>query len=616
MTLFLTRYIFFLFLEIEDNKYIDIGMSLSPLILGVMLWLFGPTAILVYYTVSLMSIYRNFATIPEFNGLVIISAIRLICITTAAEVFFVLVTLEAYTSLGGIFPLADLSAESVLRMVFASFLIGISSLLSWSPFIWLAIYSPYARENSSAQQQKGLRRQFLLAYGNNFIMFLFSILGAGIYQFINDLFFVFFGVGVMAVAYLGYSMSRAVELNRQRSLELVKLEKLGQTLLNAPPDAATLDHILEEHVRNMFFQSNIEIHQFPDTILLPSIKNKIQKPYQIDDESWQWAKAQTEMAIFAANTKLPWGKTTKYNQVFVPIRDEIDERVWGGIWLATLARNIDSLLPSLQTVASQIGATLRSAEIYAENLLSEKNKQELAIAGEIQHSFLPDILPQIEGWQLAVSLEPARQTSGDFYDFIPLENGNLGIVVADVADKGTGAALFMALSRTLIRTYALQYPTEPHRALAEANKRILEDTHNNLFVTVFYGVLNPHKNELIYANAGHNPGYLWQRAELHELKRTGIPLGMMEDRTWRIETIDLADDAVLVLYTDGVTEAQNAQAELFEEAPLKNFIQQTAQQTAQAIQQGILHTVHEFVGDAPQVDDITLLVLKRSSNKY
>jgi sigma-B regulation protein RsbU (phosphoserine phosphatase) len=253
-------------------------------------------------------------------------------------------------------------------------------------------------------------------------------------------------------------------------------------------------------------------------------------------------------------------------------------------------------------------------------------ENELALAAEIQASFLPGELPEIAGWQLRATLIPARETSGDFYDVIPLPNGRLGLVVADVTDKGTGAALYMALSRTLLRTYAVENDTRPDLAFNAAHRRIIADTNSSQFVTVFYGVLDPVSGTLTYANAGHNPPYLFSAhnradasAAVQELTNTGPPLGlrMFKDTTWERRQIALSPGDVLVAYSDGVTEAQDGHGEFFEEERLLDLMQANlgAQErhgpSAQGIEDTILSTVHEFVGEAPQQDDITLMVLVR-----
>ena len=247
---------------------------------------------------------------------------------------------------------------------------------------------------------------------------------------------------------------------------------------------------------------------------------------------------------------------------------------------------------------------------------NEKMERELALAGEVQASFLPSELPSIPGWQLAVTLKPSRETSGDFYDFNLLPNGRLGILVADVVDKGAGAALFMALSWTLIRTYAAEYPTQPELVLSAVNHRILADTHADQFVTVFYGILDPATGTLVYCNAGHCPPYLISAQDssaVQALRKTGMALGVTEDVTWEQEVVQLVPGDVLVLYTDGVTEARNVQGAFFGEERLLGSLQANLGRPAQDIRDVVLMDVDEFVGDALQFDDIALAVVVRDS---
>ena len=274
-----------------------------------------------------------------------------------------------------------------------------------------------------------------------------------------------------------------------------------------------------------------------------------------------------------------------------------------------------SLLPAVQSCAAQIASALHGARVYAQQLAHESVSRELALAGQIQSDFLPDTLPDVPGWQLAAMLEPARETSGDFYDVIPLPSGRLGVLIADVADKGMGAALFMALSRTLLRTYAVEYNTQPELVLSAANRRILADTRAGLFVTVFYGVLDPTSGELMYANAGHNPPYLLSACDgnmIQELDRTGVPLGIIDGGKWQQRVVRIAPGDVLLLYTDGITEAQNAQEAFFDEDRLREVVRANQGRSAPDIQDSVIAQVSAFVGDAPQYDDITLMVIVRA----
>ena len=250
---------------------------------------------------------------------------------------------------------------------------------------------------------------------------------------------------------------------------------------------------------------------------------------------------------------------------------------------------------------------------------NERMAQELSLAGEIQASFLPCELPTIPGWQLAATLKPAREASGDFYDFIPLPDGRWAIVVADVSDKGAGAALYMALSCTLLRTYATAYPDQPDLVLGAANRRILTDTSAYQFVTVFYGILDPSTGMLVYGNAGHCPPLHFPQDghAVHELAGTGIPLGVLEGGTWEQGTVQLGPGDALVLYTDGITEAYRELPLLFGEERLLSSVQASLAKagslcpTPQQIQDRLLADVDRFVGGAPRSDDIALAILLR-----
>jgi serine phosphatase RsbU (regulator of sigma subunit) len=248
---------------------------------------------------------------------------------------------------------------------------------------------------------------------------------------------------------------------------------------------------------------------------------------------------------------------------------------------------------------------------YSMALDQQRATKELAMAGRIQEGLLPRDLPSLPGWDILATVEPARETSGDFYDFIKLPEGRLGIVVADVADKGAGAALYMALSRTLIRTFAQDYPSEPERVMSATNERILKDASETIFVTVFYGVLDPLTSTLTYCNAGHNPPFFLrgEADEVKELTRTGIALGVLDGFDWKQKTLQMAPGDALVLYTDGIPDARDSGGIMFGEERLLEVAQKAQGCTAWEVQEALLDEIHDFVGDAPRFDDITLMVL-------
>jgi len=241
-------------------------------------------------------------------------------------------------------------------------------------------------------------------------------------------------------------------------------------------------------------------------------------------------------------------------------------------------------------------------------------RQELALAGRMQASLLPDNLPAIPGWDVTATWRPARETSGDFYDFIALPGNRLGLVVADVVDKGMGAALLMALSRTLLRTYAVDYPDQPERVLNIANRRLITDVGSGMFVTLFYGVFDPADGTLVYCNAGHPPPYLYQdRAsqQVELMARTGVPLGIAEDAVWEQGRVQLRPGSLLLVYTDGIQDAQSPRGEFFGEERMARAIQANLQRPVVDLQDALLSEVYTFASGEPQMDDITLMIVAR-----
>ena len=398
-----------------------------------------------------------------------------------------------------------------------------------------------------------------------------------------------------------------------RTRELKQLEELGRAIINGPPDASTLSEVVGEHVPVMFPNSWIDIRIFPERTLFRSGGDA---PL-VAASAWEWLATAPEARYFLPGESPPWVDQPARNAVVVtPVLDVATKEAIGGIHLS-LDGDPDaapSLLPAVQALAAQIASALHGAAVYDQELAHETVARELAIAGQVQEKFLPRDLPDTPGWQLSAMLRPAKETSGDFYDVIPLPNGRLGILIADVADKGMGAALYMALSRTLIRTYAVEFDTQPELVLNAANRRIIADAGAGLFVTVFYAVLDPSSGELTYANAGHNPPYLLSAQNgngVMELDKTGVPLGILDSMIWEQRAVRLDPGDVLLLYTDGITEAQNSQEEFFDEDRLREIVRGSRGRQAVDIQDSLIAQVDDFVGGAPQFDDITLMVVVR-----
>ena len=251
--------------------------------------------------------------------------------------------------------------------------------------------------------------------------------------------------------------------------------------------------------------------------------------------------------------------------------------------------------------------TERLAQAIAEK---EALRREMDIAADIQRSLLPESCPRIEGFELAARSLPARDVGGDFYDFIPLPNDRWGLVIADVSGKGVPAALLMALSRSLIRSYSQDKPSIL-QALHVANSFVLEDTRSEMFVTCFYAVIDPNNRTLTYVNAGHNPPMI-NRPDEHVvmLPASGTPLGILDEPGFSEETCTLESGDVVAMYTDGITEAQNAHGEEFGVTRLQEVLKNSGQLPAEEIARRLVTAVQTFASGQPQFDDMTTVLLR------
>jgi len=265
----------------------------------------------------------------------------------------------------------------------------------------------------------------------------------------------------------------------------------------------------------------------------------------------------------------------------------------------------------LGSFAVHAAIAIENAKLYQEVAEKERMKRELEIAHSLQTSLLPDKPPQAKGYQIAAISVPAREVGGDFYDFIDVAEGRIGLVIGDVAGKGLPAALFMALSRSFVRAEAIGN-LKPPAVLEKANRLISKDAKEGMFVTVFYSILDVLGRKLRFSNAGHNPPLLFRSAtgECEELRLPGIALGAFNEAQFQEQDIALRSGDLVVFYTDGVTEPINYSQEQFGMERLISLIKNHHQTSAEEMVRMISERVKQFAGDQPQFDDFTLMVVK------
>lgn len=269
----------------------------------------------------------------------------------------------------------------------------------------------------------------------------------------------------------------------------------------------------------------------------------------------------------------------------------------------------------LGNLASQVAPAMKVAQLVREQQAEAKEReriqQELEVAALIQQTLLPKELPSIEGWGVDAFYRPARAVGGDFYDFIEIGQGRLGVVIGDVTDKGVPAALVMATCRSMLRAAAQRHDS-PGAILADVNENLVPEIPPAMFVTCLFAIIDTSGGKVVFANAGHNLPYVRSADGVAELRATGMPLGLMPAMTYDEKTYTLEPGEVMVLTSDGITEAHNDQGEMY---GFSRLIGRVAKKTKDDdVVAALVGDLERWTGsEAEQEDDITLVVVRRTA---
>jgi serine phosphatase RsbU (regulator of sigma subunit) len=269
-------------------------------------------------------------------------------------------------------------------------------------------------------------------------------------------------------------------------------------------------------------------------------------------------------------------------------------------------------LKLLNTVALQAAPAVEIARLYQVAVEKARMERDLHTARQVQASLIPAHMPQIPGWQFAADWRPALEVAGDYYDVMCEADGRLSLVIADVADKGMAASLLMVFARSILRA-STDRSRPPAEDIERSNRLLSVEMPMGLFITMFYARLDPLSGQLTYVNAGHNPPLLYRPAsgEMTALTGTGMALGLDDDARYRQRTVQIEPGDILLLYTDGVTEAFDAGQEQFGMERLEELLRQNGQSSPAELVSNLEAAVDAFTGGGHPSDDITLLIVKR-----
>lgn len=267
---------------------------------------------------------------------------------------------------------------------------------------------------------------------------------------------------------------------------------------------------------------------------------------------------------------------------------------------------------TISALVIQVSIAINNAQIYSELIVKERMSNELDVASRIQKKILPADVDEIFGLEIAQYFEPAKEIGGDYYDYTILDDNVFSITIADVSGKGVPAAFLMALGRSVLRTLTLTGDFAPNENLNELNKIIYSDITEDMFITMMHSKYNKENKTLYYSNAGHNPLVVYRAStdsiELHTVK--GVAIGFLEEYKYRQGEIQLNKGDIVIFYTDGITEAENSNKEMFGLESLKEVIYNNKNKSPKELRKVILESINRFRKDYEQTDDLTFVILK------
>ena len=358
------------------------------------------------------------------------------------------------------------------------------------------------------------------------------------------------------------------------------------------------------------------------TMVRRADKSDYRQPYRLDAQLTGWMLKHRQPLLindFQTDTRFtsaPSEQFSIHSLLAVPLM--LKNRMIGLICLFNKKKEGEftpddqRLLAILATESAQV---IENARLYQEEQEYRQMQEELRVASQIQRALLPGEMPQIPGYDIAAKNIPARMVSGDYYDFIPLADSRMAFCLGDVSGKGMPAALLMANLQATLRGQVL-LGLSVKECIRNSNFLLYNSSAPEKYATLFLGVLDYKAHQFIYCNAGHdNPFFFCPQKPVSRLQTGGIVVGFMKEFAFEQATIPFGVNDVLVIYSDGVTEAMNSRNQEFGEQRLHNVLQNSIHSGATDIIERVLKEVDTFTGETPQMDDMTLMVIKRLPSK-